>query len=71
MDPAHVSEPPAGPPGPPEYLLASEAAEMLRCPVKTLYEWRLRGEGPPARKVGRRLLYRRDELIAWIEGKVA
>lgn len=51
---------------PPDYLVTTEAAQMLRTPVATLYAWRQRGGGPPARKVGKRLLYRRDELIAWI-----
>ena len=55
----------------PEYLLVDEAAEILRCPVGTLYAWRHPGEGPPARRVGKRLLYRRDELIAWVEDQVA
>jgi DNA-binding transcriptional MerR regulator len=55
----------------PEYLLIDEAAKLCRCPVATLYAWRSRNQGPPARRVGRRLLYRRDELVAWIDGQVA
>jgi hypothetical protein len=51
---------------PPDYLVTTEAAQMLRTPVATLYAWRQQGGGPPARKVGKRLLYRRDELIAWV-----
>lgn len=53
----------------PEYLLIDEAAEVLRCPVATLYAWRSRNQGPPARRIGRRLLYKRDELLAWIEAQ--
>lgn len=53
----------------PEYLIADEAAALARVPVKTLYVWRHNGTGPRARRVGKRLLYRRDELIAWIEAK--
>ena len=55
----------------PEYLLADEAADLMRVPVATLYAWRHRRTGPPARRVGKRLLYRRDELIAWVEDQVA
>lgn len=51
----------------PEYLTTSEAAELLRTPVATLYQWRHKRVGPPARRVGRKLLYRRDELVAWVE----
>lgn len=53
----------------PEYLTTEEAAEILRTPVQTLYQWSYKKEGPPARKVGRRLLYPRDQLIDWIESK--
>lgn len=51
----------------PEYLLTDEASELIRTPRATLYQWRHQGIGPPARRVGKRLLYRRDELIAWVE----
>jgi hypothetical protein len=42
-----------------------------RCPVhgrspKTLAQWRLRGKGPPAHKVGGRVFYYLDELDAYI-----
>lgn len=54
-----------------EYLVIGEAAELLRTPIQTMYGWRHRGEGPPARRVGRKLLYRRDELLAWVEAQAA
>lgn len=50
-----------------EYLLADEVADLIRTPKATLYRWRHSGEGPRARKVGKRLLYRRDEVLAWVE----
>jgi excisionase family DNA binding protein len=53
----------------PEYLLVDEAADLLRCPVATLYAWRHRNLGPPAKRVGKRLLYRRDDVINWIESQ--
>lgn len=52
-----------------EYLTAEEAAALIRTPVATLYQWRHKGVGPRARKVGRKLLYRRDELVAWVEAQ--
>lgn len=53
----------------PEYLLVDEAAEFIRTPKATLYSWRHRGEGPPCRKIGRRLLYNRDDLVEWVESQ--
>jgi excisionase family DNA binding protein len=55
----------------PEYMTVLEAAEMLRTPVSTLYQWRHKRMGPPASRVGRRLLYKRDDLVAWVESQVA
>ena len=52
-----------------EYLTTAEAAELLRTPIGTMYQWRHRNEGPPAHRIGKRLLYNRDELIAWIGGQ--
>lgn len=51
----------------PYYLTTEEVADLLRTPVATIYAWRHRSEAPPCRKVGKRLLWRRDEVIAWIE----
>jgi hypothetical protein len=50
-----------------EFLLIGEAAALIRTPVQTLYGWRHAGVGPPSRLVGRKLLYRKDELLAWVE----
>jgi excisionase family DNA binding protein len=42
-----------------------ETARYLGVPVKTLYQWRWRREGPPARKVGRHLRYAPGDVEAW------
>ena len=55
----------------PEYLLVDEAAALLRTPVGTLCAWRHRNEGARARRVGERVLYRRDEVIDWIEAQAS
>jgi predicted DNA-binding transcriptional regulator AlpA len=44
-----------------------EAAELLRAPVATLRYWRHLGTGPRSFRLGRRVLYRRDDLQAWVE----
>ncbi len=48
-------------------LTINEAAEALRAPVATLRYWRQKGEGPPAFKVGKRLVYRERDVQAWVE----
>lgn len=51
----------------PELLTITEAAELLRAPVATLRYWRHLGTGPRSFRLGRRVLYRRADLHAWIE----
>jgi len=63
--------PPYEPPPLPEYLLIGEAAAMLRTPVGSLHRWRVDGTGPPAIRVGRKLLYPRAELMAWLDAQVS
>ena len=50
----------------PELLTIVEAAELLRAPVATLRYWRHLGTGPRSFRLGRRVLYRTDDLHAWI-----
>lgn len=41
------------------------AAEIGMC-TRTLDRWRALGMGPPVTKLGRRILYRRSSLAAWL-----
>jgi excisionase family DNA binding protein len=50
----------------PELLTIAEAAELLRAPVATLRYWRHLGTGPRSFRLGRRVLYRHEDLRAWI-----
>ena len=52
-----------------ELLTIAEAAELLRAPVATLRYWRHQGTGPRSFRLGRRVLYRRDDLHAWIDAQ--
>ena len=61
--PDHTTEPPAG------LLTITEAAQLLRAPVATLRYWRHLGTGPRSFRLGRRVLYRRDDLHAWIDAQ--
>jgi excisionase family DNA binding protein len=54
---------------PADLLAISEAAELLRAPVATLRYWRHLGSGPHSFRLGRRVLYRRDDLHAWIDAQ--
>lgn len=50
-----------------EYLTTEEVATVLRTNPATLRYWRHCKQGPPSFKAGRRVLYQRDELLAWVE----
>ena len=54
---------------PADLLTISEAAELLRAPVATLRYWRHLGTGPRSFRLGRRVVYRRDDLLAWIDAQ--
>ncbi len=49
-------------------LSAEEVSAYLQVPLKTLYQWRLKGTGPRGLRVGRHLRYRRDEVDGWLDG---
>jgi excisionase family DNA binding protein len=51
----------------PDYLNIQEVADLTRAPVETVRYWRKTGTGPKAFKVGRRVLYRRADVEAWIQ----
>lgn len=53
----------------PELLTLAEAAELLRAPIATLRYWRHLGTGPQSFRLGRRVLYRRDDLHTWINAQ--
>jgi excisionase family DNA binding protein len=52
-----------------DLLTVTEAAELLRAPVATLRYWRHLGTGPRSFRLGRRVLYRRDDLRSWIDAR--
>ncbi|MGY1845533.1 helix-turn-helix transcriptional regulator [Modestobacter sp. SYSU DS0875] len=54
-----------------DLLTLEEAAERLRTSPSTLRYWRHRSEGPKSFRVGRRVLYKRSDLDAWVEQQYA
>ncbi|RYP84379.1 DNA-binding protein [Nocardioides guangzhouensis] len=52
-------------------LSADEVAEFLGIPVATLYQWRHKGCGPEAYRVGRHLRYEPTAVRAWLDEHLA
>lgn len=48
-------------------LTVLEVAEYLAVPVRTIYAWRSRGEGPVGIRVGRHIRYRRSAVEDFLE----
>ena len=48
----------------------NELAAYLEVPVRTLYAWRYRREGPPGFRVGRHLRYRWSDVQRWIQLRI-
>lgn len=50
----------------PRYVTTAEAAEITRIPEPTLRHYRHKDAGPPSVKIGRRIMYRLDDLHHWL-----
>jgi excisionase family DNA binding protein len=50
-------------------LTQTEAARFLRVSERTLERWRVEGQGPCFSKIGRRVVYRAEELDAWVNAQ--
>jgi excisionase family DNA binding protein len=49
-----------------DYLTTAELATLLRTPSETVRYWRHVGKGPRSFKIGRRVLYAREDVEAFI-----
>lgn len=49
-----------------EYMTTAEVAEILRTSPETVRWFRYVGKGPRSFKVGRRVLYERSDVEAWL-----
>lgn len=43
-----------------------DVSAYIGVPVATIYQWRVRGEGPPAIRLGRHLRFDRAAVLTWI-----
>lgn len=50
-------------------LTVQEAADYMQVSERTLREAIARGEFPPARRIGRRIVIPRRALVAWLDGQ--
>lgn len=50
-------------------LSPQDIAHYLGVPVRTVYAWRHRGEGPPGFRVGKHVRYRASDVEAWLEAQ--
>jgi predicted DNA-binding transcriptional regulator AlpA len=48
-------------------LRLPEVAELIGVPENTLRFWRHRGTGPKSARLGRRVVYRECDVLAWID----
>ena len=51
--------------GPPRLWDIKDVSAYLGVPVATIYQWRVRSEGPPAMRLGRHLRYDPQDVAAW------
>ena len=48
-----------------------DVSAFLCVPVATIYQWRVRGEGPPAFKLGRHVRFDPERVKAWLAESAA
>lgn len=56
---------------PTRLLSVEEVADWLQVPVATIYQWRYRGEGPLAIRVGRYLRFDPSDVSLWLKNRKA
>ncbi|MGZ5385467.1 MAG: helix-turn-helix transcriptional regulator [Acidimicrobiia bacterium] len=50
-------------------LSVDELAEYLGVPVRTIYDWRQRGQGPHGIRIGRHLRFAVSDVLSWIDAQ--
>lgn len=56
-------------PNSPRLITTGQTAALLGVRVTTLESWRLRGNGPCYRKIGRLVRYAEADVLAWIDAQ--
>jgi predicted DNA-binding transcriptional regulator AlpA len=47
-------------------LTTEDVATITRAPVGSVQRWRYSGTGPRSCRIGKRIVYRESEVLAWI-----
>jgi excisionase family DNA binding protein len=55
---------------PDRLMSAEEVAEYLGVPLSTIYNWRLRGTGPRAARIGKHLRFRHPDVVEYVETRL-
>ncbi|MCJ0825952.1 helix-turn-helix domain-containing protein [Luteimonas sp. 50] len=50
-----------------DFMTARQAAQAIGCHLRTLKNWKAAGYGPDHFYIGKRLFYRRSDVIAWLQ----
>lgn len=50
-----------------DFLTAREAAKAIGVHVRTLKHWKASGYGPDHFYIGKRLFYRRTDVVSWLQ----
>ena len=52
-----------------DLMTLPEVAEATKIPLGTLRYWRHVGSGPKSFRMGRRVMYRKNDVDAWVEAQ--
>lgn len=51
------------------WLTPEEVADLLNVTLRTIYQWRWKGYGPPFAKFGKHIRARRSDVEAWADAQ--
>ena len=52
-----------------ELLTVRDVARLTKSTVAAIYQWRRRGNGPKGVRVGNKVLFRPQDIEAWLESR--
>lgn len=52
-----------------DLMTSEETAEFLHVPLATLRFWVATDAAPPSARIGKRRMWRRPDLVAWVNAK--
>jgi hypothetical protein len=52
------------------HLTPQDIADRYAVPIKTVYTWRYRGDGPPGFRCGKHLRFRLVDVVRWEQQRV-